>query len=84
MAVAGMASAQNHAVRTALERPQNEERIQAARAGNSDYLDIGGIFEAVVSSQIRARIRTPVAAKSHDFRCPSFFVRVFHKHFYGM
>ena len=72
MAVAGMAAAEDHAVRTALERAENEHRVQTAGARDADDLDICGIGQSVRSGQIRACIRAPVAAECHDGGFPAF------------
>ena len=68
MAVARMTAADDDAVRAALERAQDEHRIDAAGTGHADDLDLGGIGQAVVARKIGARIGAPVAAKRHDFR----------------
>ena len=56
------------AVRAALEGTQDEQRIQAAGAGDANDLDVCRILEPVRAGQIRARVGAPVAAEGHDGR----------------
>ena len=70
-----MTAAEDDAVGSPLKRAQDKDRVQAARTGNADDFDVGGIFEAIAAGQIRSRVRTPVAAKGYDlrFKCTFFF-----------
>jgi len=74
--VSRVTAAEDDAVGSPLKRAQDKDRVQAARTGNADDFDVGRIFEAIASGQIRSRIRTPVAAKGYDlrFECTSFCV----------
>ena len=66
MAVTGVAAAQDHAISTSLEGPQNEHGVEAAGTGNADDLDIIGIAEPVGTGKVGTGIRTPVAAEGND------------------
>lgn len=79
MAVARMTAAHDNSVRTALERAEDEYRIHAAGAGNSDYLDIRRIGCAVRSGKVGSGVGTPVAAERHDLRA-KFRVSFIHRH----
>src|SRR5699024_3078755 len=68
VAVAGVAAAEDHAVRAPLEGPENEHRVQAAGAGNADDLHIGRVLEPVGAGEVGARVGAPVAAESHNGR----------------
>ena len=78
MAVAGMASADDHAVRPSFKGPQDKHGIHPAGTGYPDDLHVRGVREAAAACQIRAGVAAPVAAESHDLR-PEFFF-CFYRH----
>ena len=63
MAVTGVATADYNTVSSALEGTENKHRVNTAGAGNSDDLYVSGICETVVSCEVSACVRAPVAAK---------------------
>ena len=80
VAVAGMAAAEDDAVGPALERAQDEQRIDTARARHADDLHFGGIGKPVRPRQVGARVRAPVAAEGDDLRLPALFVFLSYRH----
>jgi hypothetical protein len=63
MTVTGMATADYNTVSSALECAKYKHRINSAGAGNTNDLYVCGICKTVVSCEIGACIRAPVAAK---------------------
>ena len=68
MAVARMAAADNHTVRTFLKSTEYEHRIYTAGTRNADDFNVGRIFKPVAAGKICSRIRAPVAAERHNSR----------------
>ena len=64
-------------VGAALEGAEYKHGVDAAGAGNTDYLDVGRIIQSVGACEVCAGVGTPVAAESHDFRC-EFFILYLH------
>ena len=72
MAVAGMASADDNAVRASLESAKHEDGVNSAGAGYADDLYVRRIVKSVVTCKVCARIGAPVTAESNYKRL--FFV----------
>ena len=66
MAVAGVTTADDNAVSASLESAENEHRVNAARAGYADDLNVRGIVQTVVTSKVSTCIGTPVATECND------------------
>ena len=61
-------AAMESAIRTALERAEDEHGIHAAGAGNADDLNLRGVIQSVIACQVCTGVRAPVAAEGNDFR----------------
>ena len=61
-----MATGDDDAVRSPLERPEDEEGVDPAGAGHPDDLHVGRIGKAAGAGKVSAGIAAPVAAKRHD------------------
>ena len=73
MAVAGMASTHDHAIRTFFKGTQDEHGVDTAGAWNTDDLHICRISQTAAPCQIGTGVAAPVAAKCHNFRSEFFF-----------
>ena len=66
MTVTGMASPDEHAVRSLLQRIHDEQRVYPAGAHHPYDFHIRGIFHPAGARKVRARIGAPVVQKSDD------------------
>ena len=81
MAVARMASVDDHAVRPTLERPQNKHRIYTAGARNPYDFNVCRIGKPARPRKVRPCITAPVTAERYDKRFKFallFFVQFLH------
>ena len=66
MAVAGMATANEHPVGALLESGQDEGRVDPSRAHDADDADVRGIAHPGGTRKVGAGVRAPVAKKRND------------------
>ena len=72
MAIAGMASADEHAVGAVGEGIQHKLRIDASRAHHAHHPHVGGVLDARSPGQVRSQIGAPGAEEAHDARLWNF------------
>ena len=71
VAVAQMAAADQHPVRPAGQRVQNELRVHPARAHQADDADIRRVFHARHARQVGGSVSTPIAEERHNAGLPA-------------
>ena len=68
VAVGRVAAGDDHAVGAALERLEDEERVDAAGAGQADDAHVGRHLQAAGAGQVGAGVGAPVADEGDDSR----------------
>ena len=68
VAVGGVTAAHDHAVGAALEGLDDEQRVDAPRAGQPDDAHVAGHVQAARAGQVGARVGAPVADEGGDAR----------------
>ena len=66
VAVARMAAGDQHAVSAVEQGFHDEERIDAARAGDADDTQVGGLSRTGRTGGVGTAVGTPVAEKTHN------------------
>jgi hypothetical protein len=67
MAITGMASGNEDAIRALLESLDYEKCVDSSGAWKPDYSHVGGVFHSACTGEIRSGVCTPVAYERYDF-----------------
>jgi hypothetical protein len=67
MTVADVSARDQHAIRAVEKALEDEVRINPPGTHHPDYPEVGRILESADPSQVRCRVRTPVAGKGDYF-----------------
>ena len=76
VAVPGMAARDQHPVGPLLEGAQDEDRVDAAGAGELHHPHVGGVLQAAGAGQVGAGVGAPGADEGDDFRLEVVFLFV--------